>query len=465
MEGSGPATRRLLLVSARDLSRQEEAQWKSKHQQLVKARAAAEDATRRAILALPIDLPEADSSEASKVKALELIAGNGAEVATRDRKLPQPGSQEKPLKQDQLQNVAMTLPLRWERQRHITLVREPAYRIALTDPGIEDRKGRRLLYQEEWVQRGVTIVEMTRWRVAVDPATGQHSLVKRYRPSKQRGDIDDPSELWDRDYLWRLEPLEDSGEPLAVEVESALSEVAHKREQLRAAVEDYKNTVRTALARNDQLQAAGNQVVPDAALAPQLREKLFAIRGHLGRAPAILQAEEEVESALQDLSESVQALESLAAWANRVTLDEEKPPTKLAASEWQTLQERSDDEIDLAANVKAEASAALPPDLSTAQAKFPALQNDAIVRISRQPSRGPATALRCTQEIWRLGLASRSGRRIERIVTLIAIDSKTGIQRVLGVGTQYYSVGPHDVLEEIFDEFSAQEVSLRSIQP
>jgi hypothetical protein len=464
LEGSDPAAQRLLLVSAKDLSRQEGEQWKFKHERLLKARTAAESATRKAILALPIALPEADSSEGSKDRALELAVGSPADVANRDRGLSQAGSQEKKVKQDQLRSAAVTFPIQWERQRHITLVREQGYRIALTDPGIEDQNGRHIFYQEEWVQRGLFAVEMTRWRVAVDTATGQHTLVKRYRPRKQPGDIDDASDLWDRAYIWRLEPP-DSPEPSPVEVESALSEVARHRELLRAAVEEYRNTVRTAMARNDRLQAAGNQVVPDAALAPQLREKLFAIRGHLGRTSAILEAEEKVDSALHDLSDSVQALEPLAAWANRSTLDEEKPSTKLAPSEWQTLQERSDDEIDLATDAKAEARTALPPDLSAADAKFPALQKDAIIHISAQPSREPANTPRCLQEIWRFGFPSRQGRRVERIVTLIAIDSKTGIQRVLGVGTQYYKVRPEDPLEEIFDAFGSEEVSLRSIQP
>jgi hypothetical protein len=453
IDASDAVIRRLPLVSVRDLGRREEAEWKSKHDQLLKSRSAAEESARKALLALPVDLPEADSPEEAKDKVFELVVTGGVTLEKEKKAGP-------PTRPAAVRD-GLSLPLRWHRNKLITLVREPSYLIALTDPGIEDGKGRHLFYQEEWVQSGVMVVKAMRSRVAVDTATGQHSLIKRYPPRKQPGDIGDVYRLRDQDHLWRLEPLEDS-EPSRLDVESALSEAARDREELRAAVQDYKETIRNALAHNDRLQAAEDQAVPDAALAPELREKLFAIRGHLAGAPAILEAEKKVGGLIDRLAESVQRLESLATWANRETLDE---PAKLSASEWETLLGRSEGEIDMVGKVRAEARTALPPDLSPSEAKFPALRDGVIVHVGRQPSGGPPMALRCLQEIWRFGSPVRDGRRVERIVSLIAIDSKTGIQRVLRHATQYYSAGPNDALEGIFDQYAAQDVPLAGIQP
>jgi hypothetical protein len=460
VEASDAVIRRLPLVSVRDLSRREEGEWKAKHDQLLKARTAAEEGARKALLALPVDLPEADSPEEAKDKAFELIVTGGVNLE-KEKKVGSPSVLGTP--PAAIRDVP-SLPLRWHRNKLITLVREPSYLIALTDPGIEDEKGRHLFYQEEWVQSGVMVVKTMRWRVAVDTATGQHSLIKRYPPRKQRGEIGDVYSLRDQNHLWRLEPLEDS-EPSRLEVESALSEVAHGREQLRGAIQDYRAAIRNAVSNNDRLQATENQAVPDAALAPELREKLFAIRGHLAGATAILDAEKKLGAVIDHLATSVGKLESLAAWANRPPLNEQEPLTKLSASEWETLQQRSEDEIDLAVRARAEARAVLPPDLSQSEAKFPALQQGLIVHIVRQSSARAASPLRCVQEVWRLALPGRGGRRVERHVTLIAIDSKTGIQRVLGAGTDYYSAGPDDALEGIFDQYEAQDVPLASIQP
>jgi hypothetical protein len=453
IDASDGVIRRMPVISVKSLGRREEAEWKSKHDQLLKARTAAEEAARQAILALPVDLPEAASPEEAKDRAFELI------VTGRVRLEKSAGQ---PVSPAAIAN-GPSLPIRWERNKRITLIREPGDRMMLTDPGTEDRKGRHLFYQEEWVQSGVMAVKILRWRVAVDTATGRHILIKRYPPRKLRGDIENASSLWDQDYLWRLEPPEDSTEPSRVEVESALSELGRDREQLHAAIQDYREAIRNALAHNDRLQAAENQAVPDAALAQELREKLFAIRGHLARAPAILEHEKRVGGAIDHLAESVQKLESLAAWANRATLDEPEPPTKSSASGWETLQQRSDDEIEMVIRIRAEASATLPPDLSPSEAKFPALQRGAIVHIIRQPSRG--STFRCLQEIWRFGFAGRGGRRVERIATLIAIDSMSGIQKVLGTGTRYYSADRDDSLEEVFDQYAAQDVPIASIQP
>ena len=285
---------RLPVVSVQDLGRAQ-AEWKSQHDQLLKAREAAAEAARTATLSLPIPLPEAESAEEAKDRAWELTV-RGPNFPNRKSEVYKPVSQEQP------PEVA-TLPLRWERDRRITLVREPGYRIALTDPGSEDQYGRHLLYQEEWLQSSLSIVKIMRWRVAVDTATGQHILVRRYPVRKHRGDINDPDALLNLDISWRLEPSIGSSDPGRQDMDSACNNVGRDRERLRGAIEDYRIVIRTALAYSDQQQAAERHVPPDAALAPALRERLFAIRGHLARVPEILKAEQAVVLAADGLTE------------------------------------------------------------------------------------------------------------------------------------------------------------------
>src|SRR5580704_13671066 len=115
-----------------------------------------------------------------------------------------------------------------------------------------------------------------RWRVGVDEKTGQPVLIKRYRLRELHGQID---ELYNsgRDYLWYLDPSEESAEPSLQEMAAALEQVAHSRDQIRAAIQDYKTAIRSALTRNES--------VLDPDLPDALRERLFAIRGHLLGAP------------------------------------------------------------------------------------------------------------------------------------------------------------------------------------
>jgi len=240
--------------------------------------------------------------------------------------------------------------------------------MALTDPGIEDRSGRRVFYQEEWVQRRTAVIRM-RWRVGVDTRTGEHTLIKRYPPRELRGDLDDLYRRWDGDYLWYLEPPDDSAEPSRQEVESALAQVTRSREQIPVAAQHYKIAIRQALVRADQAHAADGEAIPDSGLPEELRERLFAIRGHLARAAKILELENEVRRAMEQAEQSIKQLEPLAAWSNRMTVDQGSP-TGLSEPEWQKLQDRSDDEIDRTQTVRAEARASLPPDFPQPEAKF-----------------------------------------------------------------------------------------------
>jgi hypothetical protein len=48
------------------------------------------------------------------------------------------------------------------------------------------------------------------------------------------------------------------------------------------------------------------------------------------------------------------------------------------------------------------------------------------------------------------------------MVSLILVDPRTGNQATAGMGTAFYKAAPENLLEEIFDEHAADEVSLGS---
>lgn len=53
-------------------------------------------------------------------------------------------------------------------------------------------------------------------------------------------------------------------------------------------------------------------------------------------------------------------------------------------------------------------------------------------------------------------------REVRRAVSLILIDPKSGNQTRVGGATRYYKVSDGDLLEEIFDEYAADEVRIGS---
>ena len=91
----------------------------------------------------------------------------------------------------------VALPLQFEQGKRITLVNEHFCRVMLTDSGMEDQQGRHLFYQEQWVWRPGNMdttgwagfVVLMRWAVAVNTATGQHSLLRRYESLKYEGNL------------------------------------------------------------------------------------------------------------------------------------------------------------------------------------------------------------------------------------------------------------------------------------
>jgi hypothetical protein len=239
-------------------------------------------------------------------------------------------------------------------------------------------------------------------------------------------------------------------------LESAWEQVALAREQIRDAAHDFQTAIRTALVRNESTL--------DARLPDDLREKLFAIRGHLAGAEPVLAAEEKVRQAIERAAGSFKRLEPLAAWANRMTPDQSSP-TALSASEWESLQERSDNEIASAQAVGRQARALLPPDIREASAKFPPFQKDVVVRVFRRHSWNTSTTeVRQLQEIWHLE-SGGGARRVRRTATLISIDLTTGSQKLVADETKDYPVGPDETIDEIFDQFAAQDLPLETSLP
>jgi hypothetical protein len=173
------AIKRMLVVSAKDLNSPSDAEQRLRRSELRRARNAAGDAARKALVALPIDLPEADSPEEQRDKAWDTLL-----ASLKDASQP-------------------TLVLiRFETGMRIILVNEHFCRITLSDSGMEDRQGRHLFYQEQWVTRtgSITrtngtgpsgIVLLMRWAVALNTATGQHTLLRRYETREFQGDFND----------------------------------------------------------------------------------------------------------------------------------------------------------------------------------------------------------------------------------------------------------------------------------
>ncbi len=436
VDASSSVLRRLLVVSVNDMNRNADAQVKVRHERLLRVRAEAQEAAKMAFLALPIDLPETDSPEDSPQKAWDLqLAGlpispkQGAMPAVPPRK-----------------NAGEFRPLRIGRRRRFTLIREPSLRMALTDSGAEDRNGR-LFYQEEWVQRGSTVVWM-RWRVAVDPATGQHILIKRYQPLEFTGSLRRHYQSGVHN-IWTMEPAEDASEPSRGEVESAIAVVERARLAVDEALRNYCNAIRGALLRDDHARDAAGEAPLDSGLSDGIREYLFATRADLAGVKTILDLESRIHSAIARGSRAEQALEPLAAWANR-------------RADWERLLDGADREVDSLRDADAEALAALPPHTSKAEEEFPALARNLVVRMRALPVRNivaPDGRVRFLQEVWRIDTGMRgSSGEVRRIVTLMIVDPKTGVQTRAAGGTKLYPLGPSGLLEEVFDEYAAQEV-------
>jgi hypothetical protein len=446
-----------LIVPAKELSSLSVAGLKAKRQELVKGRNAASEAAKKAFVALPVALSEADSAAQQRENAWDLMV-----AAMPGQPKTGPSPEPPPL-----------LPVRFEKGKRITLIAEHCCRVTLTDSGMEDAQGRHLFYQEEWVRRpgnqargalsgAVGITMLMRWAVAVNTSTGQHTLLRRYPLRELRGDFDDLYQLEDTDYVPAAPPPERSAPVSLPDLTSALNSVERSREDLRAALLGFRTQQRDALMRNDSLLAAQGQLPLDDELPNELRARLFAIRSRLAGDPVMLDAESRIRHAAEQAAGSVRLLEALVAWVNGNALERDAPVRdSRALPDSRVLLEalnRSDDAIHQIRTLEKEALAALPPDVpASGEAQFPALQRDLIVRIRQMRSPADATGtLRCREEVWRFAASVRGAREVNRTIVSIDLEPKSGRQTPAAREVKHYRIEPGETLEEIYDQNAAQ---------
>ena len=436
---SNNAMRQFLMISAKELNSRTEVEAKSQRGELLKARNAATEAAKKALAVLPVDLPEIDSPEDQMDRTWSLT-GTALPVGKND------GTKVPDLPQPMNTRDDVVLPIRVERGKKITLIHEAFRRVTLMDSGMEDGQGRHLFYQEDWEQRqGTTSVK--RWAVAVDTATGQQTLLRRYENREFSGELDEVYNSRGRVYISRAKLPETASAPSLKDMAAATLETSQSREELDDAVVSFKTRLREALARSD---ASLDDELPD-----NFRQTLFAIRGHLGRSEAILNSENEVRRAVDRAAQKADALEALAAWANGTALERETPEGDSRAL-LEALN-RSDTEIASTRSAARDALKALPPDVSRPDAQFPAFMNDVIVRMrgTHSPA-APDGTVRCRQEVWRLEGSVKNMRRVKRTIDVVDIERKTGIQTRASREMKYYPAGPGETLEGVFDENAAQ---------
>jgi hypothetical protein len=199
-----------------------------------------------------------------------------------------------------------------------------------------------------------------------------------------------------------------------------------------------------------------DQLPLDDELPNELRTRLFAIRGRLAGATAILDAENDVRRAVERASGNVRTLEALVAWVNGNVLERDTPPPDSRAL-LEALN-RSDDTIHWTRSLEQQALATLPPDVSTtSEGQFPALEKDVIVRIRRQEGSAEASGtVKCRQEIWGFAASVRGAREVKRTIIFIDIEPKSGRQIPAGREVKYYRIDAGEALEEIYDQNAAQ---------
>jgi hypothetical protein len=467
IDAGNDLVRRLFVVPAKELNPRTFAEQKARHDELQKARNAAADAAKKALVALPVALPEADSAEQQRDRAWDaMAAGVRPDVAIQDVAIHDAA----------IPTAAPALPVRFEEGKKMILVNEHFCRIALTDSGMDDRQGRRLFYQEEWTTRQGSVARTTgtgpagivvlqRWAVAVNTTTGQHTLLRRYGAHEFQGDVDGLYELQGGDYISNAKmpassvqtgPAQTgSAPPSTMDLTAAVELAELSRAELQKAVLEFGRQIRDALSGNDALLSSRDKLALDDELPKDLREKLFAIRGHLGGTTAILDSENRVRSAARTAASRVRELEALMAWVDGNSFEK-----GARAQDSRALQEtlnRSDSAIHSIRSLEKQALAALPPDLPMPEAQLPALKKDMIVRIRwLGGSAGASGVFRYRQEVWRLEVSVQGTRQVTRRIVLVDVDRKSGSQIPAARELKSYPIEAGDTLEEIYDENAAQ---------
>ena len=443
IEESDAANQWLLVVSAPELNGGggDAKQKKIRHAQLLKAREAVEGAAGKALLALPMVVPEGD---ASKESAFEGVFAGRVALPQRKSGDASNTSPDHPPNQS-IETASALLPLHWEPGQLTPLISAPGYRMALANLDAQDRKGRQAFYQEEWIQRGRVVLRMGQI-TGVDRASGQHVLIKRYPTREMPGRLDEvytPGSLNET----RFAKPPDS-EPAWEEAEAMLRELTRLNGELPAARQRYQNALGTGLARSDgRLHEKGDGGL-DTGLPEDARVQLYAIRGHLLHATVILDAEKNLREDTRAAERGVDELKRVAAWASRSALEETWPATQ--AAEWDRLQSRADEAIYTSRKVIESTLAALPPDLSDHNAKFPELGKNFIVHMAGvRAATAPGMAI--WQEIWDLGVPAAGRRRVRQEIDIIVIDPATGDQMRLSHQVKYYPAERDESLVDAYE--------------
>ncbi len=123
--------------------------------------------------------------------------------------------------------------------------------------------------------------------------------------------------------------------------------------------------------------------------------------------------------------------------------------------------DRSDREIEGVRDAETEALRAPPLDSSRKEEQFPAMDRNTIIRMRRPRAKNPADRnVHFPQEVWRVDIGPLGTREAKRLESLVAIDPRTGSQTRAGGAMRYYRMSDGEVLEEVFDEYAADEVGL-----
>ncbi len=456
--------RALLLVSAKDLNPAADAAQKLRLKELVKARTSAAEAAKKALVVLPVALQEADSTEEQREKAWDSMdsgrpfgSNNDDPHGGKAMNLPLAGARQQKAPED-----VTGLTAGFEAGKRITLVNQHSLRVMLTDSGSADDQGRRLFYQEEWVRRtasmdlseGLASVAVSRWAVAVDSTTGQHTLLRRYEPLKFKGEMDELSQLLEGEDAPNLELPERSSAPSMTELTSSISSVDRSREEFHNAFVDFRSKVHDAMMRSNALLVDQDKATLDADMEENLREKLFALRSHFAGTALILDAENKLRGAMEQADGRARELEALVAWLNGNALERED-----SAQDSRALLDalnRSDAGVRQTRSLEREARAVLPPVVSAPEAQFPALQDNMIVRM-RMLSASAGKTVKCKQEIWQLTTSGSGGAgNVKRTIDIVEIDVKSGNQVQVQREVRHYAAEPGESLEQVFDENAAQ---------
>jgi hypothetical protein len=455
--------RNLLVVSARELNSGTFGEQKARRDELRKARELAADAARRALVALPVPLPEADSPEEQRDRAWNLMVANHPVEGHAG------GPGRKPAD-------APVLPIRFEIGKKIILINERSCRVTMTDSGMEDQQGRHLFYQEEWVTRPgslartmgtgpADIVVMRRWAVAVNTRSGAHTLLRRYDAREFLGGFDavyrTHEQLPEGDYPASAaaekaklrEPSAQSTNSIK-ELAAAVDSVERARQELEDASLRFRRRIQDAVSANDAALAAQNRASLEDELSAELRGTLFAIRGHLARAPVVVEPENEVRRFVEQAAAKVRDLEALGAFINGNALEAKgSPPDSRALLDVQT---QADTAIRGIQSLERSALAALPPDLTASEEQFPALRKDLIVRIRRIAGPAETGPVKFRQEVWNIERAAAGTREVKRTIVFIDCESKAGSQIPVAREVKYYPMETGEILEQIYDENAAQ---------